>query len=91
MNMNKEEIPRFLYPWLRYLLARFVSVTWKQELHAFGIASKPINKTLLVFNARHTQTGQVNLYVDTTTDNLLELKHHTGFTNLSRWIMKLAI
>jgi len=32
-------------------------------------------------NAHHTQTAQVDLNVDTTTDSLLELEHHTGFTN----------
>jgi len=27
--------------------------------------------------AHYTQTGQLDLYFDTTTDNLLELEHHT--------------
>jgi len=58
-----------------------------------GILSKAINKTLLVFvtfftvNAHHATNrimGQVDLYVDTTTDNLLELEHQTGCTKLSR-------
>ena len=26
---------------------------------------------------------RIDLYVDTTTDNLLELEHHAGFTNLA--------
>jgi len=59
-----------------------------------GISSAAINKTLLVFadfsmvNVHHTQTGQIDLYDDTTTDNLPELEHHAGFTHLSRWISK---
>jgi len=27
----------------------------------------------------HTQTGYVDLHVDKITDNLLKLKHHSGF------------
>jgi len=59
-----------------------------------GISSKTINKRLLVFanffkvNGHHTQTGQVDLYVDRTTNNLLELEYHRCFTKLDRWITK---
>ena len=37
-------------------------------------------------NAHHAQTGQV----DTTTDNLLELEHHTAFKNWADDLWKLA-
>jgi len=49
-----------------------------------AITSKAINKTLLVFdiffavNTDHIQTGQVDLYGDTTTDNFLKLERHVG-------------
>jgi len=34
--------------------------------------------------------GQVDLYADTTTDNLLELEHHVGFTTSACELWKLA-
>ena len=36
----------------------------------------------------HKPDNYVDLYVDTATDNLLELEHHAGFAKLTRWIMK---
>ena len=57
--------------------------------------SKAINKTLLAFGSfsqwtliMHKPHNWVDLYVDTTTENLLELEHHTAFAKLTRWIMK---
>jgi len=57
--------------------------------------SKAINKTLLAFGSfsqwtliMHKPHNCVDLYVDTTTDNLLELEHHAAFAKLTRWIMK---
>jgi len=35
--------------WLWYLLAKLVSVTWKEELQMPGISTIVINKTLFVF------------------------------------------
>jgi len=71
------------HTWLWDLLVRFVSVTLKQELLTSGISSNTVNKTMLVFanfstpKAHHTYTGELDLYFDTTTDNLLQLKHRT--------------
>jgi len=57
--------------------------------------SKAINKTLLAFGSfsqwtliMHKPHNWVDLYADTTTDNLLELEHHAAFAKLTRWIMK---
>jgi len=41
-------------------------------------------------NAHHAQTGQVDLYDDTTTDNLLKLEQHTGFRSWADELWKLA-
>jgi len=85
-------IETFLATVLRHLPARLVSVTEKQERQTSGVTSKTVKKRLLVFafanfstvNAHYTQIGKVDLYVDTTMDNLLDLEHHTGYTKLNR-------
>ena len=61
-----------------------------------AIMSKAINKTLLVFdiffavNTDHIQTGQVDLYGDTTTDNFLKLERHVGLKDWADELWKLA-
>ena len=55
----------------------------KQELLTSGISSNTVNETTLVFanfftaKAHYRQTGQLDLYLDTTTGNLLELEYRT--------------
>ena len=41
-------------------------------------------------SAHHAKIGQVDLYDDITTDNLLELEHYTGFKNWADELWKLA-
>jgi len=82
-HFGRGKIARLTSSSLWDLLARLVSATLKQELQTSGISSNTANKTMLVFanfftaKAHYTQTGQLDLYLDTTTDNLLELEHRT--------------
>jgi len=84
-NFGRGKVDRLPSSSLWDLLARPVSDTWKQELllQTSGISSNTVNKTMLVVanfftvKAYYTQTGQLDRYFDTTTDNLLEFEHRT--------------
>jgi len=92
-HFGRGKIARLTSSSLWDLLARLVSATLKQELQTSGISSNTANKTMLVFanfftaKAHYTQTGQLDLYLDTTTDNLLELEHRTQA--LQKWAVEL--
>jgi len=80
---GRGKIARLTLSSLWDLLARLVSVILKQELQTSGISSNTVNKTMLVSanfftaKAHYTQSGQLDLYFDTTTDTLLKLEHRT--------------
>jgi len=90
---GRGKIARLTLSSLWDLLARLVSVILKQELQTSGISSNTVNKTMLVSanfftaKAHYTQSGQLDLYFDTTTDTLLKLEHRTQA--LQNWAVEL--
>jgi len=92
-NFGRGKIARLRLSSLCELLARLVSVTLKQELQTSGISSNTVNKIMLVFanfftaKAHYAQSGQLDLYFDTTTGNLLKLEHRTQA--LQNWAVEL--